>query len=190
MQDQKLVKNIQFHDCNNSLAEIIKKHEPLFIKVCQRYAGVFEQLNIDFNDIIEERYFVIYRAIKNYNFKKKMKISTWIGNYARYHCLNSINNKKRNSPRIENYLSHNEVSIHSDYKHVLNYTLNVLSKLEDKRAFDIFKLRYGTDKKLTWTQIGEKMKLSSQTCLNIHNKNIRHLKNLTKDKDLAVLCDA
>ena len=60
----------------------------------------------------------------------------------------------------------------------VKFYISEVKKLKDERAFKIFKLRYlnGSRKLMPWNQIGKKLKLSTQTALNIHNKAIKTIK--------------
>ena len=55
--------------------------------------------------------------------------------------------------------------------------------ISDKRVEKIFKMRYiiGTKNKvMAWKDIGNKMKLSIQGCINIHNSAVVHVQEELK----------
>ncbi len=188
--DTELVKKIQKINCNESLIELIKRHELLFMSVCQKYASVFNLVGVNLEDVINERYFIIFRAATKFNFKiKKMKISSWIGQYARYHCLNTINDKKRSLPIIDNLLISKEIATASpeDNKYLLDYAFSTLSNFKDDRILKVFKLRYADDQKVPWRKVSKAMNMTNQTCINLHNKGINLLKFKFKGKNLVNL---
>ena len=58
----------------------------------------------------------------------------------------------------------------------------LLEGLKDKRAKDIYMLRYfsSSGEKMTWKKIAKRMGISSQTAINIHNRAKKILKNKIK----------
>ena len=76
---------------------------------------------------------------------------------------------------MENYEDNSEM------KNDVDHAFNILSKLNDKRIFKIFKLRYlNKGERLTWKQIAEKFSLTPQTIINLHTKGRRILKKKMK----------
>ena len=73
-----------------------------------------------------------------------------------------------------------------DNKELRDYMLDLLSQIKDKRIKRIFELRYFSEEKsrMTWTDISRKVKVSSQTAINLHNKGLDSLKKKIK-KDSA-----
>ena len=54
---------------------------------------------------------------------------------------------------------------------------SALDYIKDKRVKQIFKMRYGGDRKLTsWKKIAKKLDISIQGCINIHNKHLTEIK--------------
>ena len=115
---------------------------------------------------------------------KNIKFSTWVGNQMRFHCLNSMN-KVNNSISMDNEKIKNiiEQKQYFESGKIINkenyeYIFNILSQFKDKRVENIFKMRYFSDKKLvSWSKIGKKLKISTQTVINLHNRALKFLKN-------------
>jgi len=63
--------------------------------------------------------------------------------------------------------------------------LNAIKKHPDKRVEKIFEMRYVIgvkNKVMPWKQIGDKMNLSIQGCINIHNSAVEHVReNLNEE---------
>ena len=58
-----------------------------------------------------------------------------------------------------------------------------LEEIPDIRVKKIFQLRYSGDKKLTpWRKVSEKMNLSIQGCINIHNSALKKISKNLKNK--------
>jgi RNA polymerase sigma factor (sigma-70 family) len=173
--------------------EVCARYENIFYKVCQKYFKTLSMSGINPQDIFDEKNYIIFHCIKTFNPDKKTKLSTWIGNYARYLCLNSINSRRFVLPamnediirRIEenqitqDYLANTFNA--EDYK----YILNIIDQLKDKRVAEIFKYRYFDDKKMIWSKIAKRMKISTQTAINLHNKGITILRKKVKSPHIS-----
>jgi DNA-directed RNA polymerase sigma subunit (sigma70/sigma32) len=72
-----------------------------------------------------------------------------------------------------------------EYKNINEYIFNIINSCSDKRIKKIFKMRYlsGTLKKTSWNKIAKKLKISTQTAINIHNKALKLLKNKIESKN-------
>jgi RNA polymerase sigma factor (sigma-70 family) len=183
--DKKLIKLVKNGD-SVAFEEVCRRYENIFYKVCQRYVGALSVCGIHLQDIFDEKNYIIFHCIKTFKPSKKTKLSTWIGNYARYLCLNSINSKRFIIPNWDE-----DIIKHMDEMQVINpdvtfdqedynYILNIISQLRDKRVEEIFKYRYFGDKKMIWSRIAKNMKISTQTAINLHNKGIRILRKKVK----------
>jgi len=125
---------------------------------------------------------VVYQSALSFNEDKNIKFSTWLGNQARYHCLNFLNKNAKFFPTENNYLQ-NIIESSQDNKENLNqenceYFLNILKSLKDKRAYKIFKMRFfsSNKKNRSWNAIGKRLNMSTQTAINIYNKHMQFLK--------------
>lgn len=188
--DEFLIRKVQNNGCEDSLKTIIARHSPLCYKIYRKYMPSFNVKNIDINEIYQQKDYVIYKTIESFNFDKKVKLSTWLGNQIRYQCLNAIN-KKENIIYLENKdlefiidKNYNNESA-SKLNELKDYINSLLEQLKDVRIYQIFNMRYfehGSNQ--TWTKIGKKMKMSTQNAINLHNKGVKILKNKLTSKDL------
>jgi RNA polymerase sigma factor (sigma-70 family) len=178
--DIQLVRSVKRNADNDSFNEICRRYENLFYKICQKYSTVLSTIGVNMQDIFDEKNFIIYHCILSFKAKKNTKLSTWIGNYARYLCLNSINAKKFILPidnqEIQKSLEENQIKneyIHSSHNiENYGYIFNILGQLKDERITNIFKHRYCGDKKMIWSQVAQKMNLSTQTVVNLHDRGL------------------
>jgi RNA polymerase sigma factor (sigma-70 family) len=191
--DIQLVRLVKNQNDGEAFEEICRRYENVFYKVCQKYANSLSYAGIHTQDIFDEKTFIIYHCVKSFNQKKKTKLSTWIGNYARYLCLNSINSRKFILPNTDddslsaleatqvtqNYLAKGYSP--EDY----DYILNIIGQLKDKRVPQIFKYRYFSPKKMKWARIAKKMHMSTQTAINLHNKGINMLRKKVKSQNIS-----
>ena len=120
------------------------------------------------------------QAIKNFKSNKKIKFSTWLGNQMRYYCLNLINKNhsaiSMDDENIKYILEKNQIAIPENFdKEKIELILDILNQMKDKRMSKIFKLRYfnKSNKVLSWNAIGKRLKISTQTAINIHNKALK-----------------
>jgi hypothetical protein len=101
----------------------------------------------------------------------------------RYHCLNTLN-KTSKDVSMENesikFIAEKNQSIFLDKENStqdkIDFINDILNQMGDSRIKKIFNLRYFSDSKInSWYKIGKKMKISTQTAINIHNKAISFL---------------
>ncbi len=184
--DSQLIELVQNGD-SDAFKEVCRRYENLFYKVCQKYASRLTACGLDVNDIFEEMNCLILHCVKSFKPIKKTKLSTWIGNYARYLCLNSLNARKLLFPsydeEIHSFIEESQIK-KVDYGHGdinleqddLDIILKNISDIEDKRIEQILRYRYLDDKKTIWSQVAQKMNISSQTAINLHNKGLNILR--------------
>lgn len=188
--DIQLIRSVKKTGNNECYMEICRRYEKVFYKICHQYTYRLYKIGLSPQDIYNEKNWIILNCIKNFKSNKKTKFSSYLGNYARYLCLNNINSNKFSSKFIvssdndelkqvidSNQIKDNNYNHNSRSRDNYNYILNLLSQLKDKRITNIFKYRYCDDKKMTWSKVAKKMGISVQTCVNIHDKNILLLKN-------------
>lgn len=185
--DAYLIRLVKGEASSEAFNEICRRYEDLFYKVCQKYAASLSSCGVYVQDIFNEKNIIILHCIKTYRPEKKAKLSSWIGNYARYLCLNSMNSRKLMVPsHTEEVKKHiEEQQVCSEYfepkldlEEMKDRVLALLSELQDKRIKAIFELRYLQSKKMIWGKIAKKMRTSPQTVMALHRKGM----SLIKDK--------
>src|SRR4051812_23966769 len=92
--DLTLVRGVKQKGDDDSFKEVCRRYENVFYKICQRYAPVLRNSGINPQDIFDDKNIIILNCIKSFDPKKGAKLSTHIGNYARYLCLNSISARR------------------------------------------------------------------------------------------------
>lgn len=186
-EDLQLISNVKNTNDEESLKELIDRHSGIYVDMVNKYIpksieGVCKE------DILDDKNFCIYDAAIKFDESKNTKFSTYVGNLARWKCLN-IYNKKIKFPQnniddislVKDHRSYNlsknsEISMIEDEEN-LDRIFNLIKNSEDPRVEKIFKMRYKNGKKLTpWKKIAKKLGLSIQGCINIHNKHLQEIK--------------
>jgi RNA polymerase sigma factor (sigma-70 family) len=187
LKDNQLVWRVKVRRCDTSLLELINRHTPLFYKISQKYFPfAFRGGNSQtVDDIIGSSESIIYESILEFKASKKVKYSTWLGNFVRYRCLNYLNKNSKMVDAEEGKLNfffqkksleeYNKIT-RSDDHFFIN---NLIDQFKDDRMKKVFELRYFSgEKKMTWVKIGDRLAVSAQTAINLHNKG----KNIIKKK--------
>lgn len=195
-QDKELVKLVKESGDDAAFNEICRRYENIFYKICQRYVGALSASGVNTQDIFDEKNFIIYHCVSTFKPRKKAKLSTWIGNYARYLCLNSINKRRFILPssddEVKEYIenqqaSHDYFSSDNLSQEDMDYVTSMLNELKDDRIIQLFRLRYFSEPKITWAKIAKKMNISIQTAMNLHNKGLALLKNKLKSEHTSLI---
>lgn len=192
--DNTLVRRIKKDGCNESYETLRDRHEKLFYKICQCYIPIAYTKGIKKEDVLNDKDFVIFKAISSYKPNRKTKFSTWLGNCTKYHCLGMINAGNKHIYSEEDLL---ELVMDSQAKQIYDeesrnkynkeYIFNILNKLKDKRIARVFELRYfenyKENVKPTWSFIAKKIKTSTQTAINLHRRGKAMLSKKIKSED-------
>ena len=192
LDDASLIKNIQFHNDEESLLELHKRYQNMYFKQVHKFSntGFFKSNNISKADMINDSVFVIYDSAKTYDFEKNIKYITWLGNKSKFYFLNKSIKKDRIFSLMEFKDTEKELDEasakasfeSSEIERVNSSTfkevISVLKSHPDKRIKKVFEKRYSPEsqKVATWKTISKDFNLSSQTIINLHNKGINFLR--------------
>lgn len=192
--DMTLIRKVKAKGCNESYKTLRSRHEKLFYKVCQIYLPIARTKGIKNEDILEEKDSIILKAITSYKNNKNTKFSTWLGNCTKYFCLTAINANNRLVSTEDDLLKividskvREDYRSEDFYKYDKEFIFNILNNLKDKRISRVFELRYfdsyKENVKPTWSFIAKKIKTSTQTAINLHERGKKILfKKINSDK--------
>lgn len=191
LSDKILIRKVKNNGCNDSFLEICRRYENAFYKICQKYTPALINAGVCPQDIYDEKNMIILNCVKSFKTSKKTKLSTWICNYARYLCLNSINARKALIAVDNEELTKivNERSCFTEYKtkksvtEDLDYVYNLLNQIKDKRILKIIELRHLQENKKEWKYIAKKMNISAQTAINLHERGLNLIRKKIKSKE-------
>ena len=185
--DQQLINDLQDSGGKNeSLNELINRHSGIYIEIVNRYIredfGIVRK-----EDVIQEKDFNIYRCALKFDPAKNTKFSTYLGNETKWMCLNLYNRNKKERNNLEiteniyTLFTPDSSEIPNRIDREMQSEINsIIDGIPDKRIKKIFKMRYVVGQKnnvMPWKRIGEKVNLSIQGCINVHNKGIMLIKD-------------
>lgn len=192
LNDIDLVNNIKENvETESSLRLLIQRHSGIYLDIVNSYMRSCPYPNLK-NDIINDKDLTIYNSALKYDESKGAKFSTFLGNEAKWKCLNASNKNKKTNKFIE--IDESKISEEKDSsptkenkfkfeEEVLKSFSYEIRKLPDERVKQIFEMRYSGEKKLTpWRKISKKMNLSIQGCINIHNAALESVSKNIKNK--------
>lgn len=184
LSDTELTELVRTNSDDSALEELIDRHSGIYIDSLKFYGGKsfnFNQLS-DFLDLKDE---IIYKAANRYD-PSRAKFSTHLANTIKFMCLSEKSKFKKES--IFSSLDSIEFCQADDtktpdqlleQKDAMKKILYLLKKHEDSRVYEIFVNRYfnGSGNKLMpWHQVGKKVNLTAQGCIDIHQKVMKTLK--------------
>ena len=168
----------------NSLNLLIERHSGIYLDMVN---SVIPN-NCDFldkNDIIDDKNISIYKAVMNFDENKNTKFSTYLGNETRWKCLNLFNRGTKykyldiNDFNDDENLSDDEMLNKISSKEILDKVYLYANNHKDERVTKIINLRYKIgegNKTMPWKNISEKVNVSIQGCINIHDRFIEEIK--------------
>ena len=176
------IKKIQLEDCPYALSSIIDRYTPVFLSMYSKFFFSVKECGADPLDVLGDKDLIIYEAAKSFNLEKGSSFCTWLSNNTKYRCLHLINKAKKSSLLQERVRNNNESTLNNLNKNIFKlkelnaHIFSILNKLKDKRISSVYKLRYFSGNKMTWTKIGKSLGFSSQTAINLHAKGADVLK--------------
>jgi DNA-directed RNA polymerase specialized sigma subunit len=183
--DSDLTKMIREDNDELALNELISRHSGIYVDMLKKFGFKCLTQN-QIQDIMGDKDYVIYKAALEYK-PEKAKFSTHLANKAKYMCLTqkTKNKKSRISSNFEEVqFFQKDKSLTPDESCKTNDSfsriLNLINKHKDKRLKIIFHQRYfcGRQGKLKpWKEVAEKINLSAQGCINLHDRAIKELNN-------------
>jgi DNA-directed RNA polymerase specialized sigma subunit len=189
LSDSDLIQNIKnAKNVEESLLELIDRHSGIYLEMVNSFLKNCNNDSLK-NDIVCEKDLIIYNSALKYDSSKGTKFSTFLGNEAKWTCLNASNkNKKFLELTDQNFDFHTlkeEKEIEKDdFKNqILTKFKNHLDVYPDKRVSKIFNMRYENANKVTpWRKISKEMDLSIQGCINIHNSALKTISKKIKSE--------
>jgi len=176
------IKKVQAEDCPHALSSLIERYTPVFLSMYSKFFSSIKECGGNPSDILDDKDLIIYESAKSFDLNKGCSFCTWLSNNAKYKCLHSINKAKKTSLLQDRVRKNNEDPLNNLNKNVFKlkelnaHIFSILEKLKDKRIMSVYKLRYFSDKKMTWSKIGKSLGFSSQTAINLHAKGADVLK--------------
>lgn len=188
-----LIENVKQFNCGESLKKIAAEHFGYIYRIYKKYSKPLESCGYSNEDFNTDKDSVLYDAILSFDKNRGSKFCSWLCENIKYFCLNKLNEcKKMNRVNVDSdvltAIIDNEISGgHAKEKHndeLINYINFILNQISDERIKKVFELRYlDVQKKKTWKEIAEKLGMSHQTCVNLHRKGVRILKNKLLSND-------
>lgn len=177
MLDTELIKNIKQNiDTDSSIKRLLLLHGALINNISSKYAKPLMDSGSNVEDIMAERFYIVYKAALSFNDKRKVKFSSYLGSFTRWYCLNRINRKEKFAFIGDEYLEN--IPAENNDANIKEYIHYLIEKIKDKKIKKIFEMRYFSDKnKLTsWRIIGQYLGVSGQTANNWSKKGLKFLK--------------
>lgn len=189
LSDLDLIKNIKRKKkVDECLQELIDRHSGIYLDIVNSFLRNCNNDSLR-DEIINDKEYAIYNSVLKYDENRGTKFSTFLGNEAKWMCLNASNKNKKYVELNDN--TYDFECIKDNYEHtVVNFQDQILkefneeiSKHPDKRIQKIFSMRYSGNKKLTpWRKISKSMNLSIQGCINIHNAALNSISKSIRSK--------
>jgi hypothetical protein len=190
LEDIDLVNNIKNDNCNTSIIELYSRHEKLCLSIIYKLSKRFQAFLL-IEEIKNDIHYIIYCSAIKFKDNKATKFSTFLANETKWCFFNKMNAliKKQNHLKLNDLIKTQQTDIfeENNSETIYDISMNLLKNIPDKRVADIFSLRYEIGKKnsnkvMPWHEVGEKMNLSSQGCINLHSTGIKFIKEkLTKE---------
>ena len=144
-----LINNIKKgKDIDKSLMELISRHSGIYVNMIEAFAAKTSNY-INYNELIEEKDYHIYKSVLKFDCKRGTKFSTHLGNETRWMCLNLYNKNKKNNENMEARMHACIIACPS----LKNPNAALLRGRPSARACSLFGLRFAFDSRLRLCQL-------------------------------------
>jgi len=189
LSDLDLINNIkQKKKVDECLQELVDRHSGIYLDIVN---SILKNCNNDSlkNEIINDKEYAIYNSVLKYDENRGAKFSTFLGNEAKWICLNASNKNKKyvelndSTYNLEDLRDDSEIDFYKFKDQILKEFNDQMYQYPDKRIQKIFSMRYSGNKKLVpWRRISKVMNLSIQGCINIHNAALKSISKNIRSK--------
>lgn len=186
--DEKLIKKIISHQCNESLKELVERHSGMIFNIGKKYCT---SCNLDLNELNDNKYWIVFNSAKSFDAKKGSKFSTWLGNQIRFFCLNFKNKNSKLVPiedkHLEFFINSSRKDDNINKKEIINNIIDLFNEISDPNTKKAIYYRYFHNKEriLNYSEIAEILMVTPQTVLNWHNKFINFAKKKLTNKSIS-----
>lgn len=155
--DTQLANEIKKNNSNNYVIEAINRFSGCYVSVCQNYTYVPK---FEMDQILQNKDTNIYQYVLDYQPDRKMKLSTYVAQRAKWECMGKVLKYQEPEQINEELLSGEEITF-SENKTVIN---RALSRVGNPRFTEIIHLRYFGNDIMPWKEIGRRLNLSHEWC--------------------------
>jgi DNA-directed RNA polymerase specialized sigma subunit len=189
LSDLDLINNIKKKKkVDESLQQLIDRHSGIYLDIVNSFMKSCNNDSLK-DEIMSDKEYAIYNSALKYDDQRGTKFSTFLGNEAKWICLNASNKNKKYLELNDNTYNFEEIKDTCN-KPVVDFQEQILKEFSDqvknhpdKRIQKIFSMRYSGNKKLVpWRKISKTMNLSIQGCINIHNAALKSISKNIRSK--------
>lgn len=189
LSDLDLINNIKKKKkVDESLQHLIDRHSGIYLDIVNSFMKSCNNDSLK-DEIMSDKEYAIYNSALKYDDQRGTKFSTFLGNEAKWICLNASNKNKKYLELNDNTYNFEEIKDTCN-KPVVDFQEQILKEFNDqvknhpdKRIQKIFSMRYSGNKKLVpWRKISKTMNLSIQGCINIHNAALKSISKTIRSK--------
>jgi RNA polymerase sigma factor (sigma-70 family) len=190
LKDEALIKNVINNQCNESLKELVNRHNGIIFNIGKKYCS---SCNLNISELNDNRYWIVFNAAKTFNNTKGSKFSTWLANQVRFFCLNYKNKNSKFVPIEDGHLeffinnfSKNDEKVNQ--KEVINTIIDLFNQISDPNTKNAIYYRYFYNKEriLNYSEIADILNVTPQTVLNWHNKFVDFAKKKLTNKSNTI----
>ncbi len=184
--DIELISDIKENNSSDSLIELTSRHQGLVTEMIRKYSNENAQCSgVNFAELLQDKDFLIFEAVKDYKTKFNTKFSTWLGTKVRFHCLNTL--KKQNKyynpsdPEITESIIDSQSDCELNDKLIqeeTEYIMSLVEQMRDPRIKIIIRQRYFSENKKdrSFDAIAKNLNMSKQGVINIHSDFLNFIK--------------
>jgi len=184
LSDVDLIKIVKETQDSGALTELVNRNTGIYCEIISRYTYVPA---IERQDLVDHKFFNIYKYALSYDPNRNMKFSVFVGQQIKYECKTLLTNKVDTEEVSETLPS---APIKSSGIDLVKFIEDNSADISDQRFLPIFKMRHMDKESRSWKYIGRKLSITHEWARQIYNYNIKFLRNrISKELNPEPVCN-
>jgi len=167
--DNELIHRVKDHNDNLAFNELKERHSGIYMTIVNKYSGFSDKIQPE--ELKDDKSYNIYKWLLAYDETRGMKFSTYVGERAKYECLNILN---KTPDKVDIDLVPEQVQPETPVQSAdLASDIEIRArKVPNEKFWPIFKARHLNERKATWRQIGKDLGITHEWARQIYNMYI------------------
>ena len=171
--DITLINQIKVDNDSAAMAELVHRHTGMYVKQVNQHAPYLKaKVNVD--DLKDDRYYNIHRWALSFDPTREMKFGSYVGEMAKFMCLNILNRAPESVEFCEAIAPTNDTGVLEsvDRAAVIEEISQEVDSTESEMFKKVFNARFGGQRPLGWRGVGRAVGLSHEGARKLYEKHI------------------
>jgi RNA polymerase sigma factor (sigma-70 family) len=188
--DGELALKVKQENCSDAMSELISRHTGIVADIARRFCFSKYGSGLNYNEVVEEAPYLLWRAATSYNDERGTKFSSWAGNKVRYELL-SRRKELLSEPALVELTDElaavipnpDPEQISADDEEAIESIKNSIKYLQSDEKRSIIQRRYFSEDCPTLKQVGDEFGYSAEYIRQVAQKFVNKQKQKIKNNE-------